>query len=153
MKKVLFVSIVTIISTTIYNTIQAQISNEDPILGIWYNEEKNGKIKLQVDSNGKLFGEIIWLLYPNNNEGKPKLDIHNKDLELQSRQVLGLQPIWGFDKEDNEYINGYIYDPQSGKTYKCKISFDSENNNILKIRGYIGVPVLGKTTYWTRTTK
>ena len=51
---------------------------------------------------------------------------------------------------NEEWSGGTIYDPKNGKTYKCFIRF--ENQNKLKIRGFIGISVLGRNTYWTRST-
>ena len=50
---------------------------------------------------------------------------------------------------DDEWSDGSIYDPKNGKTYKCYIKFD--NPQMLKIRGYIGVSLLGRTTHWFKT--
>jgi uncharacterized protein (DUF2147 family) len=54
-----------------------------------------------------------------------------------------------FDGKD-EWEDGTIYDPKNGKTYSCYIRY-AEYPNLLKIRGYIGVSLLGRTTYWTKT--
>jgi uncharacterized protein (DUF2147 family) len=51
---------------------------------------------------------------------------------------------------DDEWEDGEIYDPKSGNTYSCYMKFDSEN--VLKVRGFIGISWIGRTTYWTRTT-
>ena len=45
-----------------------------------------------------------------------------------------------------------IYDPDNGKNYKCKIKF-GDNEKTLKVRGFIGFSMLGRTTYWTRVEK
>ena len=44
------------------------------------------------------------------------------------------------------YKDGTIYDPKSGKTYSCKMTIDG---NKLKIRGYIGISLFGRTEVWT----
>jgi uncharacterized protein (DUF2147 family) len=54
-----------------------------------------------------------------------------------------------FDGED-EWEDGDIYDPKSGNTYSCYIRFEDENT--LKVRGFIGISWIGRTTYWTKTT-
>jgi uncharacterized protein (DUF2147 family) len=45
-------------------------------------------------------------------------------------------------------VDGEIYDPVHGKTYKCKMWF--ENDKTLRVRGYIGVPALGRTMTWKK---
>jgi uncharacterized protein (DUF2147 family) len=54
-----------------------------------------------------------------------------------------------FDGKD-EWEDGKIYDPKNGKTYSCYIEFKDETKNLLKVRGYIGFSMIGRTTYWTR---
>ncbi len=53
-----------------------------------------------------------------------------------------------FDGEDR-WIDGKIYDPNSGKTYRC-IIITVVDDNTLKLRGHVGVPLLGRTETWTR---
>jgi uncharacterized protein (DUF2147 family) len=55
----------------------------------------------------------------------------------------------GFEfKSENNWEKGTIYDPENGKTYSCKIYL--ENKNTMKIRGYIGISLIGRTDTWTR---
>jgi uncharacterized protein (DUF2147 family) len=46
------------------------------------------------------------------------------------------------------WAGGKIYDPENGKTYSCKMVLDGEQ--YLKVRGYIGISLLGRTEIWTR---
>jgi uncharacterized protein (DUF2147 family) len=126
-----------------------QAYKADDVLGIWLNEDQDAHIEVYKE-NGKYFGKIIWLKFPIDDEtGKPKLDKHNPDGELQKKPVLGLVVTKDFiyDK-DGEYEDGTIYDPKNGKTYSCYMRF--EDMDRLKIRGYIGITLIGRTTYWTR---
>ena len=64
-----------------------------------------------------------------------------------------LCPFWEicYDNADkDEWSEGTIYNPASGKTYNCYMKFESGNR--LKIRGFIGSSWmgLGKTAYWTK---
>ncbi|MDT8393134.1 MAG: DUF2147 domain-containing protein [Bacteroidales bacterium] len=133
----------------ISGTLIAQEFKKDDILGVWLNEDEDAHI--EVYKEGDLyFGKIIWLKFPIDEEtGKPKLDKHNPDPELQTRPSLGIKLLTDFEWDgDNEWDEGDIYDPKSGKTYSCYIVM--KDYNLLKIRGYIGVSLIGKTTYWTR---
>ena len=51
------------------------------------------------------------------------------------------------DKE-KEWINGSIYNARDGKTYKL---FANLSEQKLKLRGYIGFSLFGKTTIWTKS--
>lgn len=129
----------------------AQDVGADDILGVWLNEDEDAHIKI-TNEDGKYFGEIIWLKDPIDEEtGKPKLDDENVDESLQSRPVLGLMLLLNFEFDgEDEWENGKIYDPNNGKTYSCYIEFKDETKNLLKVRGYIGFSMIGRTTYWTR---
>jgi uncharacterized protein (DUF2147 family) len=120
----------------------------DAILGKWVNPSGEGQI--QIYKKGTLyFGKLAYLKFPNDeNTGKPKTDTKNPEPSLQSRPILGLEILKSFSFDgDDVYEDGTIYDPKSGKTYKCKMTIDG---NKLKIRGYIGVSLFGRSEVWTR---
>ena len=123
----------------------------DQITGIWLNEDKDAHVEIE-NRDGKYYGEIVWLKTPLDPEtGKAKLDDKNPDTTLQKRPLMGLQLLSGFVFDgDDEWESGKIYDPKSGKTYSCYMEFTDKTKNKLKVRGYIGISLLGRTTYWTR---
>jgi uncharacterized protein (DUF2147 family) len=128
----------------------AQRQKADDILGVWLNEDKDAKIET-FKAGGRYYGKIIWLKDPIDTEtGKPKLDKRNPEKSLQSRPTLNLEILKAFKfNGEDEWKDGTIYDPKSGKTYSCYMRFESANK--IKIRGFIGVSLLGKSTYWTKT--
>ncbi len=88
-------------------------------------------------------GKIIWLKEPLV-DGKPRLDENGN-------KVMGLQILNDFIFEDDEWVDGTIYDPESGKTYYCTISL--ENQNKIKVRGSLDpMGWLGRTETWIRNT-
>ena len=121
------------------------------IIGIWYNEEKTSKLEIYQDGQ-KFFAKIVWLKEPIDPEtGKPKTDKLNPDPKLKSVPRLGLVVVKNmvFNGSD-EWKEGTIYDPNNGKTYSSHIQF-GDSPNLLKLRGFIGVSLLGRTTYWMKT--
>jgi len=131
------------------NSVVAQDYQQDDLLGIWLNEDEDAHIEIYKEGD-LYFGKTIWYKFPIDDEtGKPKLDKHNPDPELQTRPSLGIMLLTDFEwDEDNEWDEGEIYDPKTGKTYSCYIVM--KEYDLLKIRGYIGISLIGKTTYWTR---
>ena len=150
MKKFGFVLLVVLLAGFYATPVVAQIKGDD-ILGVWLNEDKDAHVKIE-NRGGKYFGNIIWLKDPIDEEtGKPKLDDDNPDPELQKRPVLGLELLTGFEfDDDDEWEDGDIYDPKNGKSYSCYMEFTDDTKNELKVRGYVGISLLGRTTYWTR---
>lgn len=128
----------------------AQDFEKDDVLGIWFNEEKDAKIEIYKEGD-QYFGKIVWLNEPiDPDTGKPKLDDENPDEELQTRPIMGLLLVKGFEWDGELWDDGEIYDPKSGSTYDCYMKL--ENKDKLKVRGYIGISLIGRTTHWTRTT-
>ena len=120
----------------------------DDILGVWLNEDKDAHVEVYKDG-GHYFGKIIWLKDPIDEEtGKPKLDDENSDEALQNRPVMGLLLLKDFVFDKDEWDDGTIYDPKNGKTYSCYMELRSKDE--LKIRGYVGITWIGRTTYWSR---
>lgn len=120
----------------------------DDVVGVWLTAGKE-PAKIQVYKSGdKYYGKIIWLKYPEK-DGKPRTDIKNPDKNKQTRSVIGLVILQHFKFDDDEWTDGDIYDPESGKTYNCTLSL--KEKNILKVRGYIGISLLGRTEIWNRT--
>ena len=129
-------------------------SGGDQLVGNYYvvkeDTKSESRIQIYKTSEGKYEGKIVWLKYPNRPDGTPKYDDKNPDPELRkvrSDHVVLLKN-FTFDSKNNEWSGGTIYDPEEGKTYKCKLKFESATK--LKVRGYIGIPALGKTMYWTK---
>jgi uncharacterized protein (DUF2147 family) len=121
----------------------------DDIIGTWLTGGKE-PAKIQVYKSGEKFcGKIIWLKNPTEN-GKQRMDGNNPDKAKQSNPIIGLVMLTGFKFDgDDEWKGGDIYDPESGKTYSCYMWL--KDKNTLKVRGYIGISLVGRTEIWTRT--
>jgi uncharacterized protein (DUF2147 family) len=127
----------------------AQTHKANDIVGIWYNEEKSSKVQI-FSEGGKFYGKVVWLREPNDKTtGKPRVDNLNPDEKLRNTPLLSLVVLKSFVfNGKDEWSDGTIYDPKNGKKYSCYIQFESPTT--LKIRGYIGVSLLGRTTHWTK---
>lgn len=121
----------------------------DDIVGYWQTRGKN-PAKIQIYKSGDWYaGKIVWLTEATEN-GRPKVDKKNPDVARRNQPIIGLPILSGFKFDGgDEWEEGKIYDPESGKTYSCYLSL--KDKNTLKVRGYIGVSLLGRTEYWTRT--
>lgn len=124
--------------------------DENRVVGSWLTQSGESKVTIKKTTAGKFNGEITWLKEPNR-DGKPKTDHKNPDEKLRSRPTLGLGILSGFvyDKDDSEWIDGTIYDPKEGKTYKCLMWFEKDASQ-LHVKGYVGFSLLGKEVVWTR---
>lgn len=121
----------------------------DAILGVW--EPSNGKVKVKIDKIGdKYYGKIVWLREPKDPDtGEAKTDINNPDESMQDVPLRGYRMLKDFVYVgDGTWEEGTIYDPQNGKTYSCVITLKDEN--VMDIRGYVGVKTFGRTDTWRR---
>jgi uncharacterized protein (DUF2147 family) len=67
---------------------------------------------------------------------------------FKGKKIQGIRFLWGLKKiGDNEWGDGSILDPKTGKVYKAKVTLDG---NKLHVRGYLGVSLLGRTQTWVR---
>ena len=63
--------------------------------------------------------------------------------------MLGLRILSGFSEADpGVWEDGEIYDPSDGDVYHANIAEDGPTR--LRLRGYIGIPLFGRTQGWTR---
>lgn len=149
MKKAISIPMFLFLTFMMFNGAFSQAKPADQILGTWLNEDKDAHIEV-FQQGGKYFGKIVWLKFPLDDiTGQPKLDTKNSNENLRSRPVMGLMLLKDFVYDgDGEWEDGEIYDPKNGKTYDCYMEFESKD--ILKIRGYIGISLIGRSTYWTR---
>lgn len=125
--------------------------SSDDILGYWLTSKGECKVEIYKKKD-RYFGKIVWLKEPFDKDGYPVKDEKNPDPKLRERPVIGLTFMFNFQFDgENQWINGTIYNVENGKTYRALIRMESED--VIYLRGYIGVPVLGLDTRWTRVRK
>lgn len=116
------------------------------VLGLWKNEDATFEI---FENEGKLGAKIVALREPLAPDGKAKTDVHNPDASKHGRPIVGIVFMSGFTPAgQGKWEHGTIYDPKSGNTYSC--SMELEGSDKLKVRGFIGVSLIGRTDVWTR---
>jgi len=99
--------------------------------------------------DGVLYGNIEEI-FPE--PGKPKDPVCDQcEGALKDKPIVGMMFLWGLRRDGNEWSGGRIVDPENGKIYRCNVQVVSGGMR-LKVRGYIGVSLLGRTQYWERVT-
>jgi uncharacterized protein (DUF2147 family) len=137
--------------------VSASADDGQAIVGVWLTEpdEVDGQAHVEFyQKDGRYHGKIIWLEKPLVEEGdggavgQPKLDINNPDPSRRDQPIIGLTIVEDFlYKGKNQWVKGTIYDPGNGKKYKCKIWLRKDGN--LKVRGFVGVSLIGRNEIWT----
>lgn len=118
-------------------------------VGKWKTiDDKTKKEKSIVEiyeANGKIYGKIVQLLQEKDG-GASKLCTKCTGSD-QNKPMIGLVIVKGLTADGNEYTGGTIMDPNDGKVYKCKMEV-VEGGNTLKVRGFLGISLLGRTQIW-----
>lgn len=125
----------------------------DGIAGQWLTEDSDARFEIYKEG-GKYCGKIVWLqepVYPQDDAeaGRPTHDRKNPDPAKRDQPIVGLQLLKDFEyKGDNAWAGGTIYNPENGKLYRARLRLDGKDK--LKVRGFIGISLIGETTVWTR---
>ena len=120
------------------------------VTGLWVAQDGKGAVDIEPCGE-KLCGRITWLRDPLNADGKPKRDIHNAQTSLQSRPICGLPILSNFHQDGPDaWTGGQIYDPEKGEDYNCNLHLQADGT--LRVRGYLGISLFGRTQIWTRPT-
>ncbi len=113
----------------------------EAVLGTWLVPKEDARVTI-YKCQDKFCGKITWLKTPED------LDTKNPDPAKRSEKILGMDILWGFSFNGDQWVGGRIYDPDSGKTYRCKMWLKSATR--LNLKGYVGIPLFGRTEIWTR---
>ncbi len=112
-------------------------------------DDKTGEKKAIVqltESGDKVSGKIIKVM----DAREAKALCVKCPGNLKNKPVEGLQILTGLKSSgNNEWSDGKLVDPESGKTYSGKLTL-SDNGKSLKLRGYVGSPVFGRSQTWQR---
>lgn len=123
-------------------------SGENDPRGIWVDHKQKVAVRIEICEDS-LCGRIVWLKNPRERDGRLKRDGLNPDAAMRNRPLCGLGILRGFRLVTaGTWADGEIYNPNDGHIYGSTLIV--ENGDILKIRGYFGISLIGKTTKWTR---
>ena len=117
------------------------------VVGTWKTiDDEDGTAKSHVsiyEEDGKICGKVLKLIDP-----EQTICTECKG-DKKDQPIEGMQIMWGLKQDkSNKWKGGKIMDPKNGKEYKCKIELEDENT--LKVRGFIGFSLLGRTQTWYR---
>jgi len=121
------------------------------VVGRWTTiDDETGKPKSVVriyEKDGKIFG-TIEKLFRGPDEDPDPLCVECSG-ELKNKPIIGMTILRDLVQDDDEWTDGTVLDPANGKTYDVTISVQ-DGGRKLKVRGYLGISLLGRTQYWVR---
>ncbi|AMO57532.1 signal peptide protein [Endozoicomonas montiporae] len=118
-------------------------------VGQWHTvNEKTNEVESLVSiymEDNQLKGRIEQIADP---ESRDKL-CDECTGEFKNQKIEGMTFIWGLTKDGDKYDDGKILDPASGKIYSASLSL-IDGGEKLKVRGYLGFALLGRTQVWLK---
>jgi uncharacterized protein (DUF2147 family) len=124
--------------------------------GDWVTPDGSALIRISHNPNNDSYeGTITALLRPKftvadgyGEPGTSRLDVKNPSKAQRERPLLGLKILTGLKFVDGKWEQGKIYDPGSGRSYRCHLALASPD--FIKMRGFMGFSLLGRTMYLQR---
>ena len=123
------------------------VADEAKPTGLWLTEKKGLIVDLYECGEGQLCGRTVWMRKMTEKDGAPRLDAKNPDPALRDRHWCGIEVITGLRERKGRWSGGTVYDPKTGQSFDFELNPAGER---LEARGYLGVPLLGKSEVWTR---
>jgi uncharacterized protein (DUF2147 family) len=121
----------------------ASDEKQSQILGNWLSESKDGIIQISQSADANYEGRIVGGSHPG------RLDEKNPDATQRAKPLRGQVIMRNLRYEGaGKWSGGAIYEPDTGRTYSCLLELIAPDS--LKVRGFIGISVLGKSQIWTR---
>lgn len=125
------------------------LADEPSAVGYWVTPE-GGSVVQVVPCDSGLCGSIVGLRL-SRKPGDVPFDQHNPDVAKRSQPLCGLMMMGGLKPVKNsnaKWEDGWVYDPDAGSTYTAEMKLDGPDT--LKLRGYLGISLFGRTMTWTR---
>jgi uncharacterized protein (DUF2147 family) len=122
-------------------------------VGLWKtidDETKKEKSLVRItETGGVLTGKIEKFLDP---ASKPDAVCDKCTDDRKDKPILGMTIVRNakLDADDPTlWTGGDITDPNNGKVYKLRLK-PVDGGKVLEVRGYVGMPMLGRTQTWVR---
>jgi len=133
------------LTTSLSASEQSYVYNHE---GLFLTANERSAVRVYNCDSG-LCGRIEWII-----EGGMSHDVKNPDPALRGNPMCGLEIMRGLKQRGentNIYRNGQIYKADDGEIYDASAEYLSSEK--LKVRGYMGISLLGKSQVWTRVSE
>ena len=127
----------------------AVLAQATPV-GLWKTIDDDGKTEkslVRIAETGAAVSGKVETIF---DAAKAKELCEKCTDERKDQPVAGMTIIRGAKKgDDGVWAGGDILDPNNGKVYKLHLK-PVDGGKKLEVRGYVGMPLLGRTQTWVR---
>ena len=139
-----------ILSLFLLLPIVASAQQASPV-GKWRTiDDATGKpksiVQIYATDNGTLQAKVLQVL---DSEKGPNPLCDACEGKNHNQPVVGMVIAWNLRHNGSRWDDGRIMDPDNGKVYSARM-MPSADGKTLEVRGYIGMPMLGRTQVWQR---
>jgi len=104
---------------------------------------------IRIDiTNGVLTGHVVSTIDP----AEATHTCDKCDDDRHGQKLIGLQIIRDMRLDGEAWTGGSVLDPQTGSIYRGTIRL-ADDGQKLELRGYVGIPLFGRSQTWLRAPK